>query len=76
MRPLFYTIMMKYSKYEQIDQYYPTTNVFGFSTIEKTEFGGVLLSQIWEMLHPNAPTFDINGHEAYVLYYYDELLIV
>ena len=27
-------------------------------------------------LHPDAPTFEINGHEASVIYQYDELHIV
>ena len=40
------------------------------------EFGGVFTRPIRHMLNQNASTFEINGHEASLLHYYDEHHIV
>ena len=59
--------MRDYIWCEQIDRYNLFGNVFGYNREEKTQICRFLFAAVYApKLHPNAPTFEINGHEASV----------
>ena len=67
MRPLCDTIMMEYIYYEQLDPYYLSGKVFGFTNKEEIQicryFG---FPAFRTSVASRCPTFEINGHEAFV----------
>ena len=68
MKPLCDTNMMNYISCEQIDPYNLSGNVFSYNRKEKKSnlsiFSCLLIYA--PKLHPDALTFEQNGHEAYV----------
>ena len=74
MRPLCDTHMMHYIECDQIDPYNIPGNVFGYNQLKFVTFA--CLPFYAHMLHLNAPTFEINGHEASVWHQYDGLHIM
>ena len=64
MRRLSDTNMMNYIQCEQIDPYNLTGNEFGYNKKEKTQICRFLYAYQFMPLHPDTPTFEINGHEA------------
>ena len=58
------TNMMQYIYCEEIDPYNLSGNVLGYSDIGKTQICRFLYAYQFMPLHPDTPTFEINGCEA------------
>ena len=68
---------MYYIQSEQINPVDLPGNVFGYNHMKKNQICRfALLPAFASKLNPDAPTFEINGHEASVWYQDDELRIV
>ena len=69
---------MSYIYCEQINPLDLSGDVFGYNHMEKSQICRfeLLIPAYASKLHPNAPTFKINGHEAPVWYQYDEWHII
>ena len=61
------TVMMQYIYYEQMDPYYLSGKVFGFTNKEVTRIRHYLgFPGFRTNVASRCPTFKINGHEAFV----------
>ena len=75
-RSLCDTNMTNYKMCEKIDPHNLSDSVFGYNHEAKVPLLSISALPLYNMLHPDAPTFEINDHEASLWYQYDELKIV